>query len=230
MLTPEEWSIVLLSLRVALASLLLMAVPGIALGWLLARREFPGKNLLDAIIHLPLVLPPVVTGWLLLVAFGRHSPLGHYLWEWFGIRVVFDWKGAVIAAAVMAFPLMVRAVRLAMELADRDLEQAARTLGASPWRVFVTITLPLAAPGILAGLVLGFARSLGEFGATITLAGNIEGQSRTLPVAIYGLTQVPDGDAQVWRLVTLSVAISLAALIGAEWMARRMGKKLGVRP
>jgi molybdate transport system permease protein len=230
MLTPDEWAIIGLSLRVAFASLALMAIPGIALGWLLARREFIGKSLVDAAINLPLVLPPVVTGWLLLVAFGRNSPLGRILWEWFGVRVVFDWKGAVLASAVMAFPLMVRAVRLAVELADRELEQAARTLGASPWRVFISVTLPLAAPGILAGLVLGFARALGEFGATITLAGNIPGETRTLPVAIYGFSQVPDGDAQVWRLVLVSLGISLAAILGSEWLSRRLGRRLGLAP
>lgn len=219
--------VLLLSLEVAGAALALMAVPGVAMGWLLARREFPGKALLDALVHLPLVLPPVVTGWLLLVACGRNSPLGRLAWEWFGWRLVFDWKGAVLAAAVMAFPLLVRAVRLAMELTDRDLERAAATCGAAPWRVFAGVTLPLAAPGIIAGLALAFARCLGEFGATITIAGNIPGESRTLPVAIWQYTQVPDGEGMVWRLAGLSLAVSLAALAGSEWLARRMRARQG---
>ncbi len=227
MLTAEEWQIVGLSLRVAGCALLAMAIPGIILGWILARSRFPGKSLLDALVHLPLVLPPVVTGWLLLIALGRHSPLGRILNDWFGWRFVFDWKGAVVAAAVMALPLLVRAVRLAIELQDRDLERAAATCGAAPWRVAATVTLPLAAPGILAGLVLAFARCLGEFGATITLAGNIPGESRTLPVAIYSFTQMPDGDAAVWRLVGLSLAVSVLALVGSEWLARKLGNRVG---
>lgn len=227
MLSPSEWEILLLSLRVAGCALLLLIVPGVAMGWLLARGHFPGKSVVDAVVHLPLVLPPVVTGWLLLIACGRHSPIGQILESWFGWRLVFDWKGAVLAAAVMAFPLLVRAVRLAIELADRDVERAAATCGASPLRVLWTVTLPLALPGILAGLVLAFARCLGEFGATITLAGNIPGESRTLPVAIWQFTQMPDGDGAVWRLVTISVAVSLAALVGSEWLARRLGARLG---
>ena len=227
MLSDLEIHILLLSLQVAGTALLLMVVPGVAMGWVLARLRFPGKALVDAVVHLPLVLPPVVTGWLLLIACGRHSPIGQILEAWFGWRLVFDWKGAVLAAAVMAFPLLVRAVRLAIELADRDVERAAATCGASPLRVFGTVTLPLAMPGILAGLVLAFARCLGEFGATITLAGNIPGESRTLPVAIWQFTQMPDGDAAVWRLVTVSVLVSVAALVGSEWMARRLGARLG---
>jgi molybdate transport system permease protein len=227
-LTPAEWEVIWLSLRVAALALVLLAIPGIALGWVLARCRFPGKAVLDAAIHLPLVLPPVVTGWLLLMATGRNSWLGGLLHDWFGWRIVFDWKGAVLAAAVMALPLLVRAVRLAIELQDRDVERAAAACGAPPWRVLATVTLPLAMPGILAGLVLAFARCLGEFGATITLAGNIPGESRTLPVAIYTFTQMPDGDAQVWRLVGISVVISLAALAISEWMARRLGRRLGL--
>ncbi len=227
MLSPAEQEILRLSLQVAGSALLLLAVPGVAIGWLLARRSFPGKALVDAVVHLPLVLPPVVTGWLLLVAFGRHSPLGALLQEWFGWRLVFDWKGAVVAAAAMSFPLLVRSVRLAIELIDRDVERAAATCGAPPWRVFATVTLPLALPGVLAGTVLAFARCLGEFGATITLAGNIPGESRTLPVAIWQYTQVPDGDAMVWRLVAISVAVSIAALVVSEWMARRLGARIG---
>ncbi len=227
MLSPAEREIVLLSLQVAGTALLLMAVPGIAMGWLLARCRFPGKTLVDAAVHLPLVLPPVVTGWVLLMACSRQAPLGRVLDDWFGIRLVFDWKGAVLAAAVMGFPLLVRAVRLAIELIDRDTERAAATCGAPPWRVFATVTLPLAAPGILAGLVLAFARCLGEFGATITIAGNIPGQSRTLPLAIWQYTQTPDGDGMVWRLVTFSVIISLVALAISAWMSRRLGARLG---
>jgi molybdate transport system permease protein len=227
MLTGAEREILILSMQVAGTALLLMVLPGVAMGWLLARCRFPGKALVDALVHLPLVLPPVVTGWLLLVACGRHSPLGRVLDDWFGWRLVFDWKGAVVAAAVMAFPLLVRAVRLAIELADRDIERAAATCGASPLRVFATVTLPLAAPGILAGLVLAFARCLGEFGATITLAGNIPGESRTLPVAIWQFSQMPDGDAAVWRLVAISVTVSVAALVISEWMSRRIGARVG---
>jgi molybdate transport system permease protein len=225
-LTADEASILLLSLQVALASIALLLVPGVLLGWLLARRHFPGKALLDVLVHLPLVLPPVVTGYLLLLLFGRKGLLGAPLEDWFGLRIAFTWKGAAIAAAIMAFPLMVRAVRLAIELTDRQVEEAARTLGAGPWRVLLTVTLPLAAPGILAGLVLAFARSLGEFGATITLAGNIPGESRTLPVAIYAYAQVPDGDAPLQRLVLISVFVSVLALLGSEWLSRRLARRV----
>ena len=225
-MTDDELGILWLSLRVAAASLLLLAVPGVLTGWLLARKDFRGKAVLDACVHLPLILPPVVTGWLLLLLLGRHGWLGQYLGAWFGWRIAFTWKGAAIAAAVMAFPLLVRAVRLAIELADPRLEQAARTLGAAPLRVFLTITLPLAAPGILAGLVLSFARSLGEFGATITFAGSIPGESRTLPVAIYAWSQVPDGDGPVLRLALISVGVSLLALLGSEWLTRRLARRV----
>lgn len=226
MLSDAEREILLLSLQVAGTALLLLAVPGIAVGWLLARCRFPGRALVDALVHLPLVLPPVVTGWLLLIAFGRHSPIGQALHDWLGWRLVFDWKGAVVAAAVMSFPLLVRAVRLAIELIDRDVERAAATCGAAPWRVFATVTLPLALPGILAGMVLAFARCLGEFGATITMAGNIPGESRTLPVAIWQYTQVPDGDGMAWRLASLSIAVSVAALVASEWLARRLNARI----
>ncbi len=224
MLSPEEWSILWLSVQVAGTSLALLLVPGIALGWLLSRGRFPGKMFVDVLIHLPLVLPPVVTGYLLLVLCGRRGLLGAWLHE-LGLDIAFTWKGAALAAAVMALPLLVRAVRLGLDLTDRRLEDAARTLGAAPWRVFLTITLPLAAPAILAGLVLAFARSLGEFGATITLAGNIPGESRTLPVAIWSLTQTPDGDAPALRLVALSLILSLVALAGSEWLQRRMRRE-----
>ena len=222
-LSDEEIQILLLSLRVALCSMVLLAVPGIWLGWLLARREFVGKSLVDALVHLPLVLPPVVTGYLLLLLLGRRGLLGAHLEDWFGLRIAFTWKGAAIAAAVMAFPLMVRSVRLAIEMTDRQLEDAARVHGAGSWRVMWSITLPLAAPGIIAGFVLSFVRALGEFGATITLAGNIPGESQTLPVAVYAFSQTPDGDASVLRLAGISIVISLVALISSNWLSRRMG-------
>ena len=222
-LSDEEIQILLLSLRVALCSMVLLAVPGIWLGWLLARRQFVGKSLVDALVHLPLVLPPVVTGYLLLLLLGRRGLLGAQLEMWFGLRIAFTWKGAAIAAAVMAFPLMVRSVRLAIEMTDRQLEDAARVHGAGSWRVMWSITLPLAAPGIIAGFVLSFVRALGEFGATITLAGNIPGESQTLPVAVYAFSQTPDGDASVLRLAIISIVISLVALISSNWLSRRMG-------
>ena len=221
MLSHEEWSVLWLSLQVATGSVAILLLPGIAVGWLLARREFPGKSLVDTLVHLPLVIPPVVTGYLLLLLLGRRGPIGAWLHDHMGISIAFTWKGAVIAAAVMAFPLLVRSVRLAIELSDRRLEDAARTLGASPWRVLTTITLPLAAPGIVAGLVLAFARSLGEFGATITLAGSIPDESRTLPAAIYAWSQMPGGDAMAMRLVLISLIVSFLALLGAGWIERR---------
>ena len=222
-LSDEEIRILLLSLRVALCGTVLLAIPGIWLGWLLARRNFIGKSLVDALVHLPLVLPPVVTGYLLLLLLGRRGILGSHLESWFDLRIAFTWKGAAIAAAVMAFPLMVRSVRLAIEMTDRQLEDAARVHGAGPWRVMCSITLPLAAPGIIAGLVLSFVRALGEFGATITLAGNIPGESQTLPVAVYAFAQVPDGEASVMRLAGISITVSLVALISSNWLSRRVG-------
>jgi len=226
-MTPEEWSALLLSLRVAAWSMAIMLVPGIACAALLARKNFRGKVLLDAAIHLPLVLPPVVVGYVLLLSLGRHGWIGGWFYDWWGIEIAFTWKAAAIASAVMGFPLLVRAVRLAIELVDPRLEQAACTLGSSPWRVFLTITLPLALPGVLTGMVLAFARSLGEFGATITFAGNIEGVTRTLPTAIFTYTQVPGGDGPAMRLLLISVALSFAALIASEicakWLTRRIG-------
>ena len=198
-----------------------------ALGWLLARGRFPGKLLLDAIVHLPLVLPPVVTGWLLLLAFGANGPAGRWLADWFGVTLMFRWTGAALAAAVMALPLMVRAIRLSIEAVDRRLESAARTLGAGPWRTFVTITLPLCVPGVLAALVLGFARSIGEFGATITFVSNIPGETRTLPIAIYSALQMPGGDAAVARLSLIAVLLSLGSLVVSEWLGRRAGSGRG---
>jgi molybdate transport system permease protein len=222
-LTPEEWSIVALSLQVGGVAMLATLPIAFALAWVLARLSFPGKIVLDGLIHLPLVVPPVVTGWLLLLAFAPGGPIGGWLESWFGVSVLFRWTGAAIAAGVMAMPLMVRAMRLSIEAVDRRLEGAARTLGAGRWRVFRTITLPLSVPGILAGAVLGFARSIGEFGATITFVSNVPGQTQTLPLAIYAALQQPDGDAMVLRLSAISVALSLAALIASELLARQVG-------
>jgi molybdate transport system permease protein len=220
----EEWGIVLLSLKVGGAAMAATLPLAFALAWLLARRRFPGKLLVDAVIHLPLVVPPVVTGWVLLLLFAPAGPVGAVLERWFGISVLFRWSGAAIAAGVMALPLMVRAMRLSIEAVDRRLEQAAETLGASPARVFATVTLPLAFPGVLAAAVLGFARSIGEFGATITFVSNVPGETRTLPLAIYSALQVPGGEAAVWRLAAISVGLSLVALVASEWLARRMGR------
>jgi len=216
-----------LSLRVALWSVLTSLPAGLLVAWLLARREFIGKSALNAIVHLPLVLPPVVVGYLLLVLLGREGPLGRLLYDLFGIGLPFTWEGAALAAAVMAFPLMVRAMRLSLEGVDRHLEAAARTLGARPIGVFLTITLPLMAPGIVVGALLGFARSLGEFGATITFAANIPGETRTLPLALYTLTQTPGGESAALRLAALSVTLSLAALAASEYAARRLRARNG---
>lgn len=204
-------------MRVGFVATLAALPVAFAIAWLLARGRFPGKILIEAIVYLPLVVPPVVTGWFLLVAFAPGGPLG-----FLSDGVLFRWTGAAIAAGVMALPLMVRAIRLSIEAVDRRLEGAARTLGAGPWRVFRTITLPLSLPGLLAGTVLGFARSLGEFGATITFVSNVPGQTQTLPLAIYAALQRPDGDAIALRLSALSVAVALAALVASELLARRM--------
>ena len=216
-MTTEEWAIVALSLRVGLVATLATLPIAFAIAWLLARGRFPGKILIEAIAYLPLVVPPVVTGWFLLVAFAPSGPFG-----FLSSGVLFRWTGAAIAAGIMALPLMVRAIRLSIEAVDRRLEGAARTVGAAPWRVFRTITLPLSLPGVLAGTVLGFARSLGEFGATITFVSNVPGQTQTLPLAIYAALQRPDGDAIALRLSALSVAVALAALVASELLARRM--------
>lgn len=225
--TPEEWEIVRLSLKVSAVAVLGTLPIAFAIAWLLARLRFPGKALLDGIVHLPLVLPPVVTGWLLLLAFGSNGPAGRWFEEALGIGFMFRWTGAALAAAVMALPLMVRAIRLSIEAVDRRLEGAARTLGATPARVFLTVTLPLSLPGVLAAAVLGFARSIGEFGATITFVSNIPGETRTLPLAIYTALQVPGMDAIVTRLALISVLLSLAALIASEALARRAGAGRG---
>ena len=221
-MTPEEWGIVWLSLKVSGVAIGLVAPLAFGVAWALARRRFPGRVLLDALVHMPLVLPPVVTGWLLLLAFGAEGPLGRLL-AGAGVSLMFRWTGAALACAVMALPLMVRSMRLSIEAVDRRLEQAAQTLGASPWRVFATITVPLAMPGILAGLVLGFARSLGEFGATITFVSNIPGETQTLPLAIYAALQTPGAEDSVTRLALMAVALSVAALVASEALNRRMG-------
>jgi len=225
-LTPLEIEALELSLLVGVTSILAALPFALACAWLLARRDFWGKSLFDGVVHLPLVLPPVAVGFALLVLFGRNGIIGAFLYQSFGIVFAFDWKGAALASGVMAFPLMVRAMRLSLEAVDQRLEAAARSLGANPWRVFATITLPLTAPGILSGAILGFARSVGEFGATITFVSNIPGQTRTLPVALYTLTQIPGSDLPAWRLAGLSVALALAALISSEMLARRMGQRL----
>jgi len=219
-LSPQDWTAVQLSLRVAAVSTVVALPFGIAIATLLARKEFWGKALLDAMVLLPLVLPPVVTGYLLLIVFGRRAPVGAFLADHFGIVFSFRWTGAALACGIMAFPLMVRAIRLSIEAIDTRLEDAAATLGANRvWR-FATITLPLALPGIIAGAILAFTRALGEFGATITFVSNIPGETQTISAAIYTLTQVPNGDADALKLVIVSVIISLAALIAAEWLAR----------
>jgi molybdate transport system permease protein len=227
-LDATEWGIVALSLKVGGVAMAVTLPIAFALAWLLARVRFPGKVVVDAAIHLPLVVPPVVTGWLLLLAFGPNGPIGAWLQDWFGMTVLFRWTGAAIAAGVMALPLMVRAMRISIEAVDKRLENAARTLGAGPWRVFWTLTLPLSIPGVLAGAVLGFARSIGEFGATITFVSNVPGETQTLPLAIYSALQQPGADALVWRLSCVSVGLSLIALIASELLTRRAGRGLHV--
>jgi molybdate transport system permease protein len=224
-LTPDEWVAIRLSLRIALVATAVALPFGVAVAWLLARKNFWGKALLDGLVHLPLVLPPVVTGYLLLISFGRKGPIGAFLAETFGIVFSFRWTGAALACGVMGFPLLVRAVRLSLEAIDRRLEDAAATLGASRLWVFATVTLPLALPGVIAGVVLCFAKALGEFGATITFVSNIPGETQTLSAAIYTYTNVPGGDAAAGRLVVVAIAIALVALIASEWFARRAGMR-----
>ena len=224
-MSEAELEALRLSLRVASWSVAVSLPFGIAVAWLLARKTFPGKTVLDGLIHLPLVLPPVVVGYGLLLLLGRNGLLGRWLDAWFGVTLAFTWQAAAVAAAVMAFPLMVRAIRLSLESLDRGLEQAAATLGANPLRIFLTVTLPLAAPGLVVGCVLAFARSLGEFGATIMLAGNIAGETRTLPLAIYTEVQTPGGEAAALRLAILSVSLALAALLASEIVARRLRRR-----
>jgi molybdate transport system permease protein len=225
-LSPTEWTAIQLSLRVAALAMLVATPFGIAVAWLLARRDFWGKSLVDALVHLPLVLPPVVTGYLLLLTFGRRGLIGGWVADHLGIVLAFRWTGAALACGIMAFPLLVRPIRLSIEAVDRRMEQAASTLGAAPWRVFSTVTLPLAMPGVLAGMVLGFAKAIGEFGATITFVSNIPGETQTIASAVYSLIQTPDGDAAAMRLVTVSIVLALGALIGSEWFARRAQQRL----
>jgi molybdate transport system permease protein len=225
-LSAEEWTAVRLSLLVATTAMAASLPFGIAIAYLLARGKFWGKALLDAAVHLPLILPPVVTGYLLLLSFGKRGPIGAFLNEHFGIVFAFRWTGAALACAIMGFPLMVRAMRLSIEAVDRKLEEAAGTLGANPAWVFVVVTLPLILPGVIAGMILSFAKSMGEFGATITFVSNIPGETQTISSAIYSLIQTPDGDTAALRLVVVSVVIALAALVASEWFARRATKRL----
>jgi molybdate transport system permease protein len=226
MLSKDDIDIIALSLKVAVVSVVFSAPLAVACAYVLARATFPGKVLFDALVHLPLVLPPVVIGYFLLVMFGKQGAIGSALDQWFGITFAFRWTGAALAAAVMGFPLMVRAIRLAIEVIPPRLESAARTLGASRSRVFFTITLPLALPGVAIGVLLAFARSLGEFGATITFVSNIPGETQTLPLAIYSLTQSPGGDSAILKLCAISVALSLIALAASEWINRRLRNQI----
>lgn len=220
-LGPAEWMAITLSLKVAFTATLIGLPLALGMAYLLARAHFPGKILIDALVHLPLVMPPVVTGYLLLLTFGTQGAIGGFL-DSLGITFAFRWTGAALAAAVMAFPLMVRPIRLGIEAVDTRLEEAAGTLGASPWRVFLTVTLPLIYPALLAGFVLGFAKAMGEFGATITFVAAIPGETQTLPTAIYALLQVPGGESAAAKLVMIAVAIALGAVIASEWLARRI--------
>jgi len=225
-MTPVEAEALRLSLWVSGWAVAASLPPGILCAWLLARRHFPGKSLVDGIIHLPLVLPPVVVGYFLLVGFGRRGMIGAWLYETFNVTFAFNWKGAALASAVISFPLLVRAVRLSLESVDQGLEQAARTLGAGPLRVFFTITLPLVAPGVITGSILAFARSLSEFGATITFVSNIPGETRTLPIALYTLTQTPGGDVGAFRLCVISVVVAMVALLASEILSRRVARRM----
>ena len=225
-LTPEEWRAVALSLRVSAVAVAVSLPFGIFVAYALARWRFPGRQLLNGLVHLPLILPPVVTGYLLLLTFGRRGVVGQALDEWFGIVFAFRWTGAALAAGIMAFPLMVRAIRLAIEAVDPKLEQAAGTLGASRAWVFLTVTLPLILPGIVAGAILAFAKAMGEFGATITFVSNIPGQTQTLPSAIYAFLQVPGGETQAARLVVVAVAVAMTALLLSEWVSRRVAQRI----
>lgn len=226
MLTEYEWQVLLLSLKIAAMAIVFSLPIAIFSAWLLARCQFWGKSLFDSIIHLPLVLPPVALGYLLLMTMGRRGVIGQWLYDTLGISFSFNWKGAALASAIVAFPLVVRSIRLAIESIDTRLENVARTLGANKLRVFFTITLPLAFPGILMGVVLGFARCLGEFGATITFVSNIQGETRTIPLAMYTLLQVPNSEQAAMRLCVISIVLSLIALIASEWLNRWHKKKL----
>lgn len=227
MLSEYEWQAIILSLKVSTIAVIISLPFGIFMAWLLVRVRFPGKSLLDSIIHLPLVLPPVVVGYLLLISMGRRGFIGEWLYDWFGFSFTFSWRGAALASAVVAFPLMGRAIRLALEAVDQRMEQAARTLGASPLRVFFTITLPLSMPGIIAGIVLAFARSLGEFGATITFVSNIPGETRTIPLAMYTLIETPGAEMDAARLCVIAIILALVSLMASEWLTRWGRKRLG---
>ncbi|RJT41823.1 molybdate ABC transporter permease subunit [Mesorhizobium waimense] len=227
-LTPDEWNAVRLSIKVATVAMLASLPPGILIALVLARGRFWGKTLLNGLVHLPLILPPVVTGYLLLLTFGRRGLAGAFLAEQFGIVFSFRWTGAALACAIMGFPLMVRAIRLSVEAVDRKMEAAAGTLGANPLWVFATITLPLILPGLIAGAILSFAKAMGEFGATITFVSNIPNETQTLPSAIYTFTQVPGGDAGALRLTLISIVISMAALVASEVLAQRVGRRMDI--
>ncbi|RWM78831.1 MAG: molybdate ABC transporter permease subunit [Mesorhizobium sp.] len=227
-LTPDEWNAIRLSVKVATVAMIASLPPGILIALVLARGQFWGKTLLNGLVHLPLILPPVVIGYLLLLSFGRRGPAGAFLAEHFGIVFSFRWTGAALACAVMGFPLMVRAIRLSIEAVDRRIEAAAGTLGANPLWVFGTITLPLILPGLITGAILSFAKAMGEFGATITFVSNIPNETQTLPSAIYTFTQVPGGDAGALRLTLISIVISMAALVASEVLARRVGKRMDI--
>lgn len=226
MLTDYEWLALLLSLKVAGVAVLVSLPFGIGFAWLLARRQFIGKGFVDGLIHLPLVLPPVVIGYLLLIVLGRQGVVGQWLYDWFGITFSFSWRGAAVAVAVVAFPLMVRSIRLALESVDTKLEQAARTLGAGPVKVFFTITLPLTLPGILTGTILAFARALGEFGATITFVSNIPGETQTIPLAMYSFIETPGAETEAARLCIIAIVIALVSLLISEWLARLARNRL----
>ncbi|MER9418208.1 molybdate ABC transporter permease subunit [Mesorhizobium sp. M0306] len=227
-LAPDEWNAVRLSIKVATVAMIASLPPGVAIALVLARGQFWGKTLLNGLVHLPLILPPVVTGYLLLLTFGKRGPAGAFLAEHFGIVFSFRWTGAALACGVMGFPLMVRAIRLSIEAVDRKIEAAAGTLGANPLWVFGTITLPLILPGLIAGAILSFAKAMGEFGATITFVSNIPNETQTLPSAIYTFTQVPGGDAGALRLTLISIVISMAALVASEVLARRVGRRMDI--
>ncbi|MGF1701527.1 molybdate ABC transporter permease subunit [Photobacterium makurazakiensis] len=229
MLTEYELQALLLSLKISSVAVLVSLPLGVACAWLLARGKFIGKSLLDGLVHLPLVLPPVVIGYLLLVLLGRQGVIGKALYEWFGLTFSFSWRGAVIAVAVVSFPLMVRSIRLALESVDSKLEQAARTLGASPLKVFFTITLPLTIPGILTGAILAFARALGEFGATITFVSNIPGETQTIPLAMFSFIQTPGAEQQAARLCVIAIVIALSSLLASEWLTRKARKRLNAQ-
>lgn len=228
-LPPEAATALVLSLKVSLVATLVSLPPGVLVAYALARWRFPGHGFLNGLVHLPLILPPVVTGYLLLLTFGRQGWVGSILWDWFGFTFAFRWTGAALAAGVMAFPLLVRAIRLAIEAVDPKLEEAAATLGASRLAVFATVTLPLILPGVIAGAVLAFAKAMGEFGATITFVANIPGETQTLPTAIYSFLQVPGGGGAALKLVLISVAVAMGALALSEWLSRRVARRIAGR-